>query len=166
MAFTGHAAPVLWVLLAADLVVSAGIAYLAWKGLASAAEPSTLSDPGALPPHALAKVVRELAPEGVVNLGGEHWSAICLNGTVAVGEKVRVVGRKGVRLEVWRDEETPASELFELGEPAPPELFTVRRPAEPAETRSQAATSPPDTSSAHVAGAGNESEEPRQWKSE
>jgi membrane-bound serine protease (ClpP class) len=46
--------------------------------------------------------VTDLSPEGVILLGGEQWSARAVEGGVASGEKVEVVGRDGLRLLVRR----------------------------------------------------------------
>lgn len=47
-------------------------------------------------------VVTGLAPEGLVLLGGEQWSARSVEGPVGPGEAVEVVGRDGLRLLVRR----------------------------------------------------------------
>jgi membrane-bound serine protease (ClpP class) len=47
-------------------------------------------------------VVAGLSPEGQVLLGGEQWSARSVEGPVAPGEAVEVVGRDGLRLLVRR----------------------------------------------------------------
>jgi len=46
--------------------------------------------------------VTDLAPEGLVLLGGEQWSARSVEGRVGSGERVEVVGRDGLRLLVRR----------------------------------------------------------------
>jgi membrane-bound serine protease (ClpP class) len=46
--------------------------------------------------------VTDLAPEGLVRLAGEQWSARSVEGGVASGERVEVVGRDGLRLLVRR----------------------------------------------------------------
>ena len=46
MAVDGRSAPVLWALLSADLIVSAGIATLAWKGLTTEGRLCRRSSPG------------------------------------------------------------------------------------------------------------------------
>ncbi|NJE04997.1 NfeD family protein [Thermococcus sp. M36] len=52
-----------------------------------------------------ATVVEDLAPEGLVKLAGELWTAECINGTAKKGESVRVVGVRGAKVLV----ELPAS---------------------------------------------------------
>ena len=151
MAFTGNTAPVLWVLLAADLVISASIGYLAWRGLLSAAEPSSMPGPGQLPDHAVARVVKDLEPEGIVTLGGEQWTAVSLNGTARAGEQVHVMRRQGMRLEVWREEGTSEADDLALPEPAPPDLFLLRKEPEPAPLVEHETPDPPDTPSAGAA---------------
>ena len=47
-------------------------------------------------------VVTDCAPEGLVNLGGEQWSARSVEGPLAPGEAAEVVGRVGLRLLVRR----------------------------------------------------------------
>ena len=44
------------------------------------------------------KVVTRLSPEGVVKVRGELWQAVAENAEVEVGQKIKVVGREGLRL--------------------------------------------------------------------
>lgn len=100
MAATGHGAPLLWTLLSADVVASAGIGTAAYKGLA--AEHELANRPartGLVGAEGVA--LSELDPDGVVHVNGEEWSARSLNGHVAKGGAVQVVSDKGIRLEVW-----------------------------------------------------------------
>jgi len=46
----------------------------------------------------MATAVTSLSPGGMVNLGGEQWSARSVEGTVGPGERVEVVGREGLSL--------------------------------------------------------------------
>ena len=68
----------LWALLSADLIVSAGIATLAWKGLTSrgayVAGRHLVSPDGAE-----GVAVGNLDPEGIVRVNGENWSAVAVN---------------------------------------------------------------------------------------
>ena len=48
------------------------------------------------------RAVTDLAPEGLVLLGGEQWSARCVEGGAVSGDRVEVVGRDGLRLLVRR----------------------------------------------------------------
>jgi membrane-bound ClpP family serine protease len=104
MAVDGRTAPVLWALLSADVVVSAGVGTLAWKGLttrgANVADRHLVSPVGS---HGVA--VGELGPEGIVRVNGENWTAVSLNGKVRAGSPVDVLRVAGVRLEVWGDEQ-------------------------------------------------------------
>jgi membrane-bound ClpP family serine protease len=107
LAVDGRGSALLWVLLATDLTISAGVGYLAWRGL---------SDRGKhLPEHRLLTQARadgvaisDLDPAGLVRVQGEEWSAVAINAPVRRGSHVMVVGRGGVRLEVWGEESPPA----------------------------------------------------------
>ena len=120
MAVEGFSAPVLWALLSADVVVSAGVGVLAWKGL-KAPPPALASHGAALLEGTEAVAVTDLNPEGIVRVRGESWSAVAVNGTIPAGQRVRVVRANGVRLEVWaeevEDKDLPAAaDLFKLPE--------------------------------------------------
>jgi membrane-bound ClpP family serine protease len=67
----------------------------------------------------------QLAPEGIVRVRGELWSAVSINGTVPVSTPVHVVRAAGVRVEVWGDDAQMKSSvgLFELSEDATMEGF-------------------------------------------
>jgi membrane-bound serine protease (ClpP class) len=45
-------------------------------------------------------VREDLAPEGLVFVRGALWKAVASNGPIQVGASVRVVGRKGLQLQV------------------------------------------------------------------
>ena len=98
MAADGRSAPLLWTLLGADLVVSAGVGVLAWFGLSGragrAGRPATLDG-------AEGVAVSDLAPEGVVRVRGEQWSAVSVNGDAPARARVQVLRTTGVHLEVW-----------------------------------------------------------------
>jgi membrane-bound serine protease (ClpP class) len=103
MVVEGRSLPVLLALLSADVVVSAGVGVLAWKGLTTRG----LRVPGhhfVSPVGAEGVAVTALHPEGIVRVHGETWSALSLNGSVRAGAPVQVVGGSGVRLEVWGEE--------------------------------------------------------------
>jgi membrane-bound ClpP family serine protease len=103
MAVDGRTAPVLWALLSADLVVSAGIGTMAWKGLTTRGV--KVSGRGLVSPVGADGVaVGDLSPNGIVRVNGENWSAVALNGDVPAGSPVEVLRVSGVRLEVWSDE--------------------------------------------------------------
>jgi membrane-bound ClpP family serine protease len=112
MVIDGRSAPLLWALLSADLIVSAGIGLLAWKALSSPAAAASQRHPG-VAEGSEGVAVSALTPEGIVVIEGEQWSAVSLNGDVPVGAQVHVMRGTGVRLEVWR-EEAGGGDLFRL----------------------------------------------------
>jgi membrane-bound ClpP family serine protease len=109
--------PVLWTLLGTDVIVGVGVGALAWKGLSGG---GTVTESHHRSPLEGAEgiAVSRLAPEGIVSVRGEHWSAISVNGTVAASTSVQVLRAVGVRLEVWgEDAQTiPVDGLFDLRE--------------------------------------------------
>jgi membrane-bound ClpP family serine protease len=113
MAVDGRSGPLLWILLGADLVVTFGVGITAWRVL------TTRSDHGR---HfnslesAEGVAVSDLAPEGIVRVRGEEWSAVSVNGRVPSGSRVQVL-RDGVRLEIWGEdaEAMPTDRAFSLG---------------------------------------------------
>ncbi len=101
MAVDGRAAPLLWALLSADVVVSVGVGTLAWYGL------SAHTTSGYRLNHLQGGegiAVNDLAPKGIVRVRGEQWSAVSVNGTVPAGGKVQVLGVSGVHLDVWGED--------------------------------------------------------------
>ena len=52
----------------------------------------------------------ELAPEGLVFVGGALWKAVASNGPIPMGTPVRVVGRKGLQLQVVAGDTGPKKE--------------------------------------------------------
>jgi len=116
IAVGGNSWPGLWVLLSADLVISAGVGALAWQGLttarAGAAQHRHHSLDGA---HGIA--VTDLAPGGVVRVLGEQWSAVAANGSAPAGTVVQVLRSQGVRLEVWAEQLSPNREI-DKGQPS------------------------------------------------
>ena len=115
MAVDGRSAPILWALLSADLVVSAGVGVMAWYGLSGRATAGhrVVSLEGAE-----GVAVSDLAPEGIVRVRGEQWSAVSVNGTVRAGTQVQVLRTSGIHLEVWGEDAvaTPADGAFDLAE--------------------------------------------------
>lgn len=101
MALDGRAVPLLWLLLGADLAVSAGVGVAAWSALSarSGASHRTRSIEAAE-----GVAVSDLTPQGIVRVRGEEWSAVAVNGTVRAGARVQVLRVAGVRLEVWGEE--------------------------------------------------------------
>ena len=101
MAVVGRSAPLLWALLSADLVISAGVGVMGWFGLSH----RVTGPPRATRLEAAEGVaLSDLAPEGTVSVRGEQWSARSLNGRVRAGGRVQVIGVSGIHLEVWAEE--------------------------------------------------------------
>ena len=113
MAVDGRSAPILWALLSADIVVSAGVGVMAWNVLW---RPQPGGHHVSSPEGAEGVAVTDLAPEGIVRVRGEQWSALSVNGTVRAGSRVQVLRAAGVRLEVWGEdtEALPADGRFSL----------------------------------------------------
>ncbi len=103
IAVTGRPWPGLWVLLSGDLVISAGVGLLAWKGLTARRRSLPSRHLSALE-GAEGVAVTDLTPAGVVRVLGEQWSAVAVNGAAPAGTAVQVLGVRGVRLEVWADQ--------------------------------------------------------------
>jgi membrane-bound ClpP family serine protease len=113
LALDGRSAPVLWALLSADLVVSAGVGVTAWSVLTrhgtSAAPVSSLESTDGV-------AVTDLVPDGIVRVRGEQWSATSANGSAPAGSRVQVLRALGVRLEVWSEDaaSVPVDGIFSL----------------------------------------------------
>lgn len=127
MALEGQSAPVLWALLSADIVVSAGIGTLAWKAL-STPETSVTGRHLVSAAGAEGVALEDLDPEGIVRVNGEDWSAVALNATVRAGTPVHVLRSAGVRLEVWGEDS--------LGEPGG--KFDFSLPGDPSLEKAEA----------------------------
>jgi membrane protein implicated in regulation of membrane protease activity len=103
IALTGQSWPGLWVLFSADVVISASVGVLAWKGL-------TDRRPGVPAHHAHSLdgahgvAVTDLTPAGIIRVHGEEWSAVAANRSAPAGTLVQVLGIQGVRLDVWAEE--------------------------------------------------------------
>lgn len=117
MAASGQAAPLLWLALGADVVLTAGIGTIGWKGL-------QIKDTPALPlAHdrligANGVATSDLDPDGVVRVRSETWSATSLNGKITKGAPVQVIEVNGIRLGVWGEvEATPFAEIPRLDGP-------------------------------------------------
>lgn len=105
MALVGNPHPLLYVLLGADVTITGLLAYAGWKVLQS---PGTIAEHDKPPSSIEGKIgtaVGALTPEGIVTVAGEQWTAISLNGPVPAGAHVQVISSKGVRLEVWGEDE-------------------------------------------------------------
>jgi membrane-bound ClpP family serine protease len=118
LAVEGNSSALLWVLLAADLSMSAGVGYLSWRGLFHRDQPFAEHR---LLTRARAEgvAISDLDPEGIVRVQGEEWSAVAINAPVRRGSPVLVVGHGGVRLEVWGEELPPT--LGDVGAAGPGE---------------------------------------------
>lgn len=106
MAIAGRATPFLWLLLGADVVVSGGVGVMAWSGLSRVV---TSGRPRRGLEGAEGVAIGDLAPEGIVRVRGEQWSAVSLNGPIAAGTRVQVIHAAGVRLGVWGEEGLPSA---------------------------------------------------------
>ena len=107
LAVAGSITALVWVLFAGDLTISAGVGYLAWRGLAGQRQP--FAEHRLLTRARAAGVaISDLDPEGIVRVQGEEWSAVAINAPVRSGSSVLVVGHGGVRLKVW-GEESPSN---------------------------------------------------------
>ncbi|MGO9558794.1 MAG: NfeD family protein [Acidimicrobiales bacterium] len=107
MAGLGDSRPLLYVLLGADVTITSIMGVAAVKVLRT---PEAAADHDQPPPSvegAMGYAVGAIAPEGIVRVGGEEWSAVSLNGPIRAGAQVQVINASGVRLEVW-GEENPA----------------------------------------------------------
>lgn len=103
LAVGGSASAVLWVLLSGDLTLSAGIGFMAWRGLSDRGRLHT-DRPVLIRAGAEGVAVSDLDPEGIVRVQGEDWSAAAVNSPIRSGAVVQVVGRRGVHLQVWGEE--------------------------------------------------------------
>ena len=120
MAFDGRSAPVLWGLLAVDLVIAFGVGFTAWKALTT-----DIPDGRYVPSLEGAEGVAlsDLSPKGIVQVRGEHWTASAVNGHVKEGGRVQVLSAQGVHLEVWGEE-------IEAFAPEPPFSFRLSQQEE------------------------------------
>ena len=99
MALSGAGDDVLYLLLGADLALSAGVGTLAYKGLTGKAR-AELHRPGRGLEGLAGVAVSDIDPGGVVRIGGETWSATTSGGRIPAGTPVEVLRAGGVRLEV------------------------------------------------------------------
>jgi membrane-bound ClpP family serine protease len=114
LAIEGHPASWVWALFACDAAASVGLGYLAWRGLRSTAMPD-----GRVFTYRASEGVAltDLAPEGIVRVNGEQWSAVAVNPPIDAGATVHVTSRGGVRLEVWGEEPIRQIEDVEMADP-------------------------------------------------
>lgn len=104
MAALGYGMPLLYVLLAADVTITAGAGLAGWRVLKSPGAIAAHDEPPPSIEGRMGVAVGELDPEGVVRVGGEEWTAVSLNGPVRAGGQVQVINVRGVRLEVWGED--------------------------------------------------------------
>lgn len=126
MALEGRSSSVLWAIFTADLLISGSLGFLAWRALLARRAPVQPAIAGANHGRALlgeqGVAVSDLAPEGVVRVRGEQWTAVAAEGNVRAGEKVRVLSVDGMRLEVLAEDaslaaaDTDVKSLFSLDE--------------------------------------------------
>ena len=100
VAIDGHSTPLLWTVLGGDLVVSGGLATLAWNGLTTSKGSASHRHSSSLEGMS-GTAVTELSPDGLVRVNGESWSATSRNGNFPAAAQVQVIVASGVRLEVW-----------------------------------------------------------------
>ncbi len=128
MLVDGATRPLLVALLVADVVVSGGVGFAAWRAFAL-----RRAGGGAGAHHgieaAMGVAVGPLDPSGVVRVKGENWSATSLNGPAPAGASVQVISVDGIRLNVWCEEPAPLAGGRAAGEPSvtrPPRDATGR----------------------------------------
>jgi membrane-bound ClpP family serine protease len=109
MIAAGRGRPLLFVLLAADLVMSAGLGALTRKGLSDASRSPRRAT---TPQGAFGVAVKDLDPVGIVRVGGEEWSAEAVNGRIRAGQRVHVISADGIRLQVWGEPDDPLDGLM------------------------------------------------------
>lgn len=80
------------------LALAAWAVALYWKGTQAMLKKEIIGLPGMV--GSKAKVVRRLAPEGMVKIRGELWDAVSSGEKIGVGEEVEVVGQKRLKLVV------------------------------------------------------------------
>jgi len=128
LAFTGHAQPLLFVLLGADVAVTGGLSMIAVKGFSNRDVLARLPSEHVV--GAFATALDALDPDGTVRLNGEIWSATALNPPIEAGTSVHVVRRVSLRLEVWADTGDDPAVLFSIEAPA---AGTATNPQPPAD---------------------------------
>jgi membrane-bound ClpP family serine protease len=107
MVVSGRAAPLLWLLFGADLVLSVGVGIMGWLGFTH--RDRGIIHRGLRLEGAEGVALGDLGPDGIVSVHGEQWSARSVNGTARAGGRVQVIRANGVYLDVWAEE--PEDEL-------------------------------------------------------
>jgi membrane-bound serine protease (ClpP class) len=90
----------LLVIVVMTLLVAAFFTFVLGKGIRAQARRISFGSEALV--GGAGTAITDLSPEGLILLGGEQWSARAVEGVVASGEKVEVVGRNGLRLLVRR----------------------------------------------------------------
>ncbi len=97
----GQAAPALWAVVGAAIVLVVIAGVTAWLGMSGR---GTVD----YDPHRLEGLegvaVGELAPDGRVRVRGELWAATSVNGTAPPGSRIQVLRVTGLHLQVWAEE--------------------------------------------------------------
>lgn len=125
---TGNTGGLVLTLLSADVVVTAGIGAMAWRGFkephlrAGASMHSVVGKEGV--------ALGALDPTGVVRVRGENWTATSLNGRIEEGAKVQVIGTEGIRLTVWGEHELAPSAPDALAGGHAPDAIPASGPEE------------------------------------
>jgi membrane-bound ClpP family serine protease len=96
---TGNTGGLVLTLLGADVVVTAGVATMAWRGFSDPRMRAGASTHSVVGKEGVA--LGTLDPSGIVRVRGENWTATSLNGRVEQGTRVQVIGTEGIRLTVW-----------------------------------------------------------------
>ncbi|MGA8295928.1 MAG: NfeD family protein [Acidimicrobiales bacterium] len=126
---TGNTGGLVLTLLGADLVVTAGVGTMAWRGLA---DPRLRA--GAASSHSVVGkegvALGVLDPSGVVRVRGENWSATSANGRIEDGARIQVIGTEGIRLTVWGEHELGPSLTDAIGRDHNPGAIPAARPEE------------------------------------
>lgn len=109
MLAVGPSRPLIYILLGADISISALLGYGGWRALESSRSTASAHRAGIETLRGrMGTAVSDLTPSGVVRVGGEEWSAVSLNGSVPAGTSVQVIEAEGVRLGVWGEGEPAA----------------------------------------------------------
>lgn len=112
--------PVLYALMAGWAAVSIVIYRLGTRALEKRAAPGLPSLNGCD-----GQAMTALAPEGMVRVNGETWSARCVSGIVRGGEAIEVVGREDMKLLVRRCQTGKKPEVRETAQLYPAGSFRV-----------------------------------------
>ena len=109
---TGHATPLLGLLLTADVAVTGVTATFAIQAFRHAPELARPAGQELLGASGVA--LQRLDPAGTVRVRGEVWSAVADNPPVPKGGPVHVIGREGIHLEVLGEAPVAGPELFAI----------------------------------------------------